>query len=274
MIYNNEKIEQTYADLYFTVMKDVLIEKQGKYSVVNFTMKTITDRLRLTWVLFYIKYINPIILLLSVIFLLIGIPVIATEKGPSFQILTSLAGFVGGLFTVIAVILAAKEYFLFNAHRGIKEYRAFIVTKIRPINDMLLSDYAILKVYLINYLANEHTINDADINKALKELLEMSNKYQNLVNDISSEFNDISYHNNFLRLKSRGDFYSLQSRLHNFSSAIQDVYLHYAPFANVELKRDNAFISDCLVEKHDHIPQSLVKVLKLLKKIDEDKIFN
>lgn len=270
MIDKQEKINRAIAEVYISVMKDVILENQRNIT----RTKTITNKIRLIWALFYIKYLSHFILILSVIALLLGIPIIATEKGPSFQILTSLGGFVGGVFTVIAVVLAAKEYYFFNAYKGIKDYRAFIVSKIRPISNMIIDDYVILKEYLTDYLADEHNINNNDKDEITKELLEMSHKYHNLVIDISSEFNDLSYHNDFLRLKSKGDFYFLELNLHHFSYAIQNVYLHYASFANVEVDRNNDFICDFLVEKADHKPQSLMRLLTVLKKIDEDRIFN
>ena len=75
---------------------------------------------------FYIHYFFWFALWLSIAILLYGLFIILSAKGESSNILANFGSFSGGMATVIAALVAVREFILFRHNQGVKEFREFL----------------------------------------------------------------------------------------------------------------------------------------------------
>lgn len=243
-------------------------KKFNDYKIITFSYVNV----------FIVKYLWLFILLLT-LFTIWGAFIIVTYKKPAIEILGYLGGFVGGMFTFIAVLQAYKEYTLFKMHNGSKEFRSFVVESIRPISDEIKSDYFNLK-----QIYDEAANNQKDdlmlqclFEKYDAYLHEMACRYESRWLKLGGQFNDASFHNKWLANKIKYNFEELKHLMGEFSFTvvfIQD-FLLKSKDLNSSKHLNNPFIDD--IRNKDNLLFSreklfVDKVLLIVKQIDETQI--
>lgn len=228
------------------------------------------SKLHLKFIMGFIKYISPLIIVFSFIFLFYGGFVIVNEKGPSFQVLTSFASFLGGVLTVIAVTITTKEYFSFKIFKYDNEFRNYIVKTIRPLREDIKTDFANLKMYLLNFIDERESIGEDELNKRIMKIRTLSSKYNDISTDIDTQFKDITYHNKFIKHKFSKDINLLQVHITDFRLAINYVLFHYYDKPCDQIK--NNIIKELSDDKFKKAG-TIAQFIKLVKEIDEKEIF-
>jgi hypothetical protein len=88
---------------------------------------------------FYVNQFFWIALILSIAILIYGSIVILISSGEPSEILTKFAGFAGGMATVVAALVAIREFILFRHNQGVKEFRELFSDKLKTLPGYVLS---------------------------------------------------------------------------------------------------------------------------------------
>lgn len=267
---NNEIIKNTtLASLHLVEFTDTHAKKMLN-NTFRVKLREHLSILHLKFIMGFIKYISPLIIVFSFIFLFYGGFVIINEKGPSFQVLTSFASFLGGVLTVIAVTITTKEYFSFKIFKSDNEFRNFIVKSIRPLREDIKTDFADLRVYLLSFIDERESISEDELNKRIIKIRLLSSKYNNISTDIDTQFKDITYHNKSIKHKFAKDINLLQMHIAEFKLAIIYVLLHYYDEPCEQHK--STLIKELRADKFKQAA-TIAQLIKLVKEIDEKEIF-
>lgn len=244
--------------------------KQRSNDTFSVKLRELFSKLHLKFIMGFIKYISPLIIIFSFVFLFYGGFVIIIQKGPSFQVLTSFASFLGGVLTVIAVTLTTKEYLSFKIFKSDNEFRNFIVKTIRPLREDFKTDYADLKAYLLSFIEERESIGEDELNKRRMGIRNISSKYENISTDIDTQFKDVTYHNKFIKHKFSKDINLLLIHIAEFKLAIIYVLLHY--YNKPCDQHKSSLIEELRADKFNRAA-TVAQFIKLVKEIDEKEIF-
>lgn len=90
--------------------------------------------LKYTWVIYVILFLTAFL----------GISLILMEKNSATTTLSSIGSFLGAIFTILALVVAIKEYKSIQSQRGAKEFRAFINDIVVKSRDQMKVDFKLL----------------------------------------------------------------------------------------------------------------------------------
>lgn len=222
----------------------------------------------------YVSCIWALVLLI-LSFTFYGGFLIINYKKPSIEILSYLGSFLGGMFTVIAVLLAVKEYIIFKAHNGSDKFLEFITKTIRPIGQDIYKDFKILKNI---YDFSKNDIKDDHLKiEYQKKLTEIKDRYTNLIVSLDVQHFDATYHNKWLSNKIHFEYSELFDFIEHFYYAIYFVdEILYGAEINITLDKfykDNPFVKDIISEKRlGYADLTATEVIGLTLKIQVIKI--
>ncbi|KKK62553.1 hypothetical protein LCGC14_3003170, partial [marine sediment metagenome] len=122
----------------------------------------------------YINYFFWLALWLSIATLLYGSFIILSVKGESSNILANFGSFSGGMATVVAALVAVREFILFRHNQGVKEFREFFIKQVQPLPNFILemADEAYLLFAKLDRKAKE----DLKRPEVIHEIQELENK--------------------------------------------------------------------------------------------------
>lgn len=123
----------------------------------------------------YINYFFWLALWLSIATLLYGSFIILSAKGVSSNILANFGSFSGGMATVVAALVAVREFILFRHNQGVKEFREFLSKQVQSLPNFVLE------------IADEAYLLFAKLDRKAKENLkipEIINEIQELENEL------------------------------------------------------------------------------------------
>lgn len=139
---------------------------------------------------FYIHYFFWFALWLSIAILLYGLFIILSAKGESSNILANFGSFSGGMATVIAALVAVREFILFRHNQGVKEFREFFSTQVQSLPNFVLemADEA----YLLFAKLDRKVKEDLKRPEVIHEIQELENKLKLFEEEVSIRYHQLS----------------------------------------------------------------------------------
>ncbi|MEG3759734.1 hypothetical protein V5096_17470 [Pseudoalteromonas carrageenovora] len=138
----------------------------------------------------YINYFFWLALWLSIATLLYGSFIILSAKGESSNILANFGSFSGGMATVIAALVAVREFILFRHNQGVKEFREFFNKQVQSLPHFVLemADEAYLLFAKLDRKAKE----DLKKSEVIHEIQELENELKLLEEEVSIRYHQLS----------------------------------------------------------------------------------
>lgn len=158
---------------------------------------------RISFAYFYIKYLSKIFLCLLFALSLYGTWLIISEKLSTANSLSSIGSFIGGIFTLAAVIFAHREYLIYRVRNGSEKFRSFVVTQLRPLSSELINMNKIVLSALFEKYKKPECFNFNLWEDEAKNMYQVCYDFEDKLIDLSyfskyliaenkKEFNDIS----------------------------------------------------------------------------------
>ncbi|WP_149983142.1 hypothetical protein [Pseudoalteromonas rhizosphaerae] len=137
----------------------------------------------------YINYFFWPALWLSIPTLLYGSFIILSAKGESSSILANFGSFSGGMTTVVAALVAVREFILFRHNQGVKEFREFFSKQVQSLPNFVLemTDEA----YLLFAKLDRKAKDDLKRPEVIHEIQELENKLKLFEEDVSSRYHQL-----------------------------------------------------------------------------------
>lgn len=138
----------------------------------------------------YINYFFWLALWLSIATLLYGSFIILSAKGVSSNILANFGSFSGGMATVVAVLVAVREFILFRHNQGVKEFREFLSKQVQSLPNFVLEMAD--KAYLLFAKLDRKAKEDLKIPEIINEIQELENELKLLEEAVSIRYHQLS----------------------------------------------------------------------------------
>ncbi|WP_370316662.1 hypothetical protein [Pseudoalteromonas sp.] len=138
----------------------------------------------------YIKYFFWLALWLAIAALLYGSFIILSAKGEPTSILASFGSYSGGMATVLAALVAVREFILFRHNQGVKEFRDFFSKQVQSLPNFVLE--VADEAYLLFAKLDRKAKDDSKRPEVIQEILEIENKLKVYEEHVSSRYYQLS----------------------------------------------------------------------------------
>lgn len=236
--------------------------------LVNLDKKPFFSILKINITNFYIKYLADIISLLALLFTIIGTSLILLEKNPATVVLSNLGGFVGGMFTFIAVVYTLKEFLINKQRQGSSEYLSLI-------NDLIEMVQTVNKVLwkLVHYINRPPLLNTpAEKHSEREKIKALGNELQTLKHTLLTKYGSICFLNEGLGLRMLDDVKDFEEQISVITDSIDSI-CQYVTSKNHDsslLDKNNAFIAEAASD--DLLTPTNIEIIRALARLTSLKV--
>lgn len=195
---------------------------------------------KISFTYFYIKYLSKIFLCLLGVLSLYGTWLIISEKLSTANSLSSIGSFIGGIFTLAAIIFAHREYLIYRLRNGSEKFRSFVVTQLRPLSSEL---FGMNKIVLSALFEKYRKPENFDFNLWVDEAENMSQ----VLYDFEHQLTDLSYFSKYLIAENNKEFSDISTCISEHLRALNAIiYCREITFPPKENLLEHAVIKDFL----------------------------
>ena len=205
---------------------------------------------------------------MALLFTIIGTSLILLEKNPATVVLSNLGGFVGGMFTFIAVVYTLKEFLINKQRQGSSEYLSLI-------NDLIEMVQTVNKVLwkLVHYINRPPLLNTpAEKHSEREKIKALGNELQTLKHTLLTKYGSICFLNEGLGLRMLDDVKDFEEQISVITDSIDSI-CQYVTSKNHDsslLDKNNAFIAEAASD--DLLTPTNIEIIRALARLTSLKV--
>tara|TARA_Y100000310_G_scaffold345868_1_gene472070 strand:+ start:42694 stop:43413 length:720 start_codon:yes stop_codon:yes gene_type:complete len=213
--------------------------------IVNLDKKPYFSIFKIKVTHFYIKHLADFISIVALLFTIFGSTLILLHKNPTAVILSNLGGFIGGMFTFIAVIYSLKEFLINKQRHGSSEYLSLI-------NDILEMTKTVTRVSwkLGGYIRRPPLLNTPKEKHTEREIIKaLGKELGTLKCTILTKYGSICFLNEGLGLRMLDDVKVIENQISVVTDSIDSIcrFVTSKKHDSSLLDKKNAFIAEAIL---------------------------
>lgn len=243
------------------------MSKNGKYMhIIDLEKKPLFAMVKIVMTKFYINFFANFISILALLFCLYGSIQILSGNGQKAIILTNFGGFLGGMFTFIAVVISLKEFLINKRKNGSHKFSELI----NEMFNVILPELNKSSFTLGSFIKHPpHLSTPTEKSKIRQEIELIKINLTKIKFQILSKYGEIFFLNKDLGIIIFDEMKNIENELNEIINSTYSITRYVTSKNNSSnLDDDNLFIKSCLSsDGYIVFTESQFKIVKSMKKL-------